>query len=807
MLSSGKNKGEPRGVVLGIDSGEAVHPFDVFLSRSEHGFFMCEFAEPIEWREVSQDRDQQLTDAVNHLSVRQVNQAWLKQLGLSPEDLEAQSVFDWLDVGVERPVDFIGTLFDEGVLRGEVNARRGDGALINVEIDCVCLFDTVGRITGLIGLQADITARKADEKLLRILSRLFESESTMVLVTDAERHMEWANAAFWRFTGYSEAELIGKNPGEILQGDDPDLALKDRITKALDAGESFQCEILNYTKDQTPYWIDMDIQPVRDPQGTLTHFVAVQYDIDDRKRAEQQLKQSEELHRKMISNIGDVLVIIDENGINRYKSETIEKIFGWKPSEVIGKSALDNVHPDDRDGAREFLESLLQTPNATGEVECRYRTKLGEYKWIRFSGCNLLNDPDIGGILGNYHDITEYKAAEEAILEAKHRADEANQAKSQFLANMSHEIRTPMNGVLGIADLLTYTDLDEVQREYVATIINSGKRLLSIIEEILDFSKIEAGKMELAVELVDLHELIDQAAELLRHVAASKDILIEVHLDAALPKCARVDPGKLRQVLINLMSNALKFTEKGRVELEVLLKDRDGESGHVQFVVRDTGLGIADEQKQKLFQVFSQIDASNTRKHGGTGLGLAISDRLVQLMGGKIECASEPGKGSEFFFTIDVEFAEGGEPSAAGMPASFEETLAWRPRACILIVEDNPINMMVTRSMIEVLAPEMVVLQCENGKEALAMMEQRRPDLVLMDIQMPELDGLEATLAWRAHEKRENLTPLAIVGLTARALADEVDEALRSGMNECLTKPMDTGTLKKMFHQYLPPLG
>lgn len=493
------------------------------------------------------------------------------------------------------------------------------------------------------------------------------------------------------------------------------------------------------------------------------------------------------LHRKMVANIGDVIVIIDREGINRYKSETIEKLFGWKPSEAVGRPAIENVHPDDQADAYTFLSDLAKRPNATAETECRYRTKQGTYRWIHFTATNLLNDPDIRGVLGNYHDITEHKRAdearetftsvieqsediivvkdldlrviatnsafahasghaspreligktdaeifgvsaadepirgymdderkaqelppgaciireepvhaasgkimtvltkkypifdsngkliatgnisvditerkkaEEALLEAKNQADAANQAKSQFLANMSHEIRTPMNGVLGMADLLRCTQLDHMQQKYLDTIITSGKHLLDLIDEILDYSRIEGNRIELAPEQTDLSKLIHQVMALFHPMAAKKHLSLNAIIEPSVPDIATIDPGRVRQVLINLLNNAVKFTDQGEVELTVQSASREGQN-RINFSVRDTGIGIPDDKHDRLFKVFSQVDSSNTRKHGGTGLGLAIADRLVQVMGGKIDYVSTPGKGSTFSFSIPADVNTG----------------------------------------------------------------------------------------------------------------------------------------------------
>jgi len=683
----------------------------------------------------------------------------------------------------------------------------------------------------------------------------------------------------------------------------------------------------------------------------------------ERNRVEAALQRSEALHYKMISNIGDVIAIIDENGINRYKSDNIETFFGWKPEEVVGHSALANVCPDDLDAAQAFIVDLLKTPNATGETEVRYRCKDGSYKWISFTGCNLRHDPDIHGILGNYCDISERKRAEAELLETNRelenataranamavQAEQASIAKSEFLANMSHEIRTPMNGVIGMTGLLLDTELSENQRRYAEIVKSSGESLLGLLNDILDFSKIEAGKLDLETLDFDLGYLLEDFAATLALRAHDKGLELVCDADPEVPTLLRGDPGRLRQILANLAGNALKFTDNGEVAIRVsnVINAENAAASFclLRFSIRDTGIGIAADKIGMLFQQFTQVDASTTRQYGGTGLGLAISKQLAQMMGGEVGVESAPGKGSEFWFTARFEMqpdaarleqpapadlrgvrvlivddnatnrevlmsrlsfwgmcpeqassgplgvqalyqaASDGDPfrlaiidmqmpgmdgetvgrvvkadakiaatrlvmlTSLGMrgdarrlqeigfaafatkPVRHEELKgvlcqalssgadgAPRPiatrhtarealpnfahrKACVLLVEDNSVNQLVTTAMLNKLG--LVTAVAANGQDGLRQLQEKTFDLVLMDINMPGIDGYETTRRLRAGAAGDNNRQVPVIALTANAIKGDREKCLDAGMNDYLSKPLTHETLAAKVMPYL----
>ncbi len=398
-------------------------------------------------------------------------------------------------------------------------------------------------------------------------------------------------------------------------------------------------------------------------------------------------------------------------------------------------------------------------------------------------------------ILSINRDVTERRKAEGLRL-AKEAAERADMAKGQFLANMSHEIRTPMAGVLGLTDLLLKTYLSAQQRDYARLIQSSATSLLRLIDDILDFSKIEAGRMVIEKVPFPLVETLREIVELLRFSAHGRGNDLTLTIGEGVPDWAWGDPGRVRQVLTNLLGNAVKFTEGGTISVEV----RREEDGRLRLVVRDTGTGIPSEAQDRLFGLFSQADGSTSRRFGGTGLGLAISRRIVEQMGGEIGFTSEPGEGSTFWFVLPLDPAA---PPAASETAGKQGSGPRRPggrRRRILVAEDNVINQLVIVQQLSVLGYE--VLAVNNGREALEALEKSFYDLVLMDCQMPELDGYETTRRIRTEGLKEKRR-VPIVALTAHAMKEDLDRCLAVGMNDTITKPFTEEILRRKLEQWL----
>ncbi len=393
-------------------------------------------------------------------------------------------------------------------------------------------------------------------------------------------------------------------------------------------------------------------------------------------------------------------------------------------------------------------------------------------------------------------DEIEYvKRMEKELKQAKDKAEEMSQAKGEFLANMSHEIRTPMNGVIGTLQLLADTDLGTTQQEYVDTAHKSAHSLLTILNDILDLSKIEAGKLNIERIPLDLREIISELITLHTMTAEEKCIQIYAEIDDQLPNAVTGDPTRIRQILANLISNALKFTEKGHVLLKADVVSADDEQAVIRFEVEDTGVGIEEEVKDKLFNEFTQADGSTTRKYGGTGLGLAIVKQLVEMMHGEFGVDSAPGEGSTFWFILPL--AISAEQSLQQLHEQ-EAELPGKLSGHVLLVEDNPINQMVAQKMLEKIGIESTL--AGDGQQALNMLEQETYDAVLMDCQMPVMDGFEA--AQRIREQ-DALNKLPVIAMTANVMEGDREKCIAAGMNDYIGKPVVEADLKKTLARWL----
>lgn len=526
-------------------------------------------------------------------------------------------------------------------------------------------------------------------------------------------------------------------------------------------------------------------------------------------KAEEALKESERRYRELADLLPQTVYELDTEGNITFVNSFGLEIFGYTQADLTkGLHFLKAVDPEDR-------ERIMENFRRSFKQSFKPGLYAAEYKMQRKDGSTfpaivypapVVRDGKVAGQRGIIIDISERKQSEEALRLAKEAAEEAALSKAEFLANMSHEIRTPMNAVIGLTDILQNSNLSPEQRECIEIIKNSGDALMAIINDILDFSKIEAGRMGLETRAFDLKSFVRDTVELIAASAVKKGLSLESKVEDSVPNAIIGDPVRLRQILINLLGNAVKFTEKGGVVLFLDAVPWEDGRCELHFAVRDTGIGIPLDRISRLFQSFSQVDMSTTRKYGGTGLGLAISRRLVETMEGRIWVESEVGKGSTFHFTIPIIVPSVYLPKANAVPSKSltdTQTDTRTDTRCdsqrsehdalrILLAEDNEVNKKVIMRMLKKLGYRADM--ATNGIEVLTALERQHYDVVLMDIQMPEMDGLEA--ASQIRKRLQAAEQPWIIALTAYALEGDRERCLGAGMDGYISKPVRMENLK-----------
>lgn len=639
--------------------------------------------------------------------------------------------------------------------------------------------------------------RASEQRYRTVIDNLKE----VIFQTDAIGNWIFLNRAWAEITGFPVEESLGKCFLDYVHPDDR--ALNQERFAPLIEGKKDYCrhEIRYLNRNGGFCWIEVFARLTRDGAGNVTGTAGTLNDVTERRRAEERF-------RVLFEHSSDAHLLFDESGIIDCNNAALAMV-GCDKAQMLGLHPA-MLSPERQPDGRLSMEKRLEMD--------RIATERGYHRfdWThrRLDGTDIpvevtLTPVRLDGkraLLVVWHDLTERKKAETALQKAKEAAEAASQAKSDFLAVMSHEIRTPMNGVIGMTGLLLNTPLAEDQRRYAETVRNSGQALLTIINDILDYSKIEAGRLAIEPISFNLKTAMEEIAKLLAPKAAQKKLDFALQFAPNLPSRFIGDPGRIRQIVMNLTDNAIKFTKVGKTVIHIDSVASNGCEERLAFRISDTGIGIPKEIQSRLFVKFTQADGSTTRKFGGTGLGLAICKRLAELMRGTIKLESEPGVGSTFTFEIPLPVDRSAVFEPEIKPATSIEPSdkplfggAFRPR--VLLAEDNTTNQALAVALLQKLG--CVVDVAANGAEAVELTDKLPFDLIFMDCQMPEMDGYQATAELRRREKPNVRVP--VIAITANAMQGDRDQCLASGMDDYISKPISPEILREKVQRWVAP--
>lgn len=680
---------------------------------------------------------------------------------------------------------------------------RADGSVFVGRVDGVLLVDD-DQPWAILTVVTDLTERLATAQKLAHgearLQALVDNLSDAVLVVDADGIVTFASPSAAPLAGRTIDALVGSSPFDLVHPDDVALVLQSFLETASRPGAAPPLRFRLVRADGSLRLVEaVAVNLLDDP--AVAGVVVTLRDRTDHENVETALEVSENRFRRMLENISDTVSLIAADGSVIATTGNVRETLGFPTEFWSARNGFELLVDEDRPLVRRMLEQLLATPGATVEAEFRVRDADGEPIDVEGSAVNLLDDPSVGAIVLTTRNITPRKQIERELAAARDHAVRELGIRNEFIASVSHELRTPIHGILGLSELLSTAEVDRDAAALARAIGRATASLQVVLDDLLDFAKIEAGRLELALESVALRELVEEVATLYRTQAESKGLTLRVEVEDRVPDRLQSDGFRLRQVLSNLVTNAVKFTRRGEVVVRLSLDGGPGSATDTLCLeVADDGIGIAPAVLDRIFEPFSQAYATTAREFGGTGLGLVIARRITELLGGRLTVRSEEGVGSTFRVYLPIGEAPGSPVSP--LASTVAPSGAVPPGARVLVVDDNPVNQLLIRHQLERLGLEPEVVG--SGREALERFRVRRPDLVLMDCQMPELDGFSTTGLLRQHERDHGGVRAPVVALTANALPGERARCLEAGMDDYLAKPVGLADLRAAVDRWIP---
>jgi PAS domain S-box-containing protein len=758
---------------------------------------------------------EQASDAIliNDISgnLLEVNESACIMLGYVKEELCAKNITDLYSKAelIKRPIMYKELFSGEQTLL-ERNMLHKNGSFIAVEITAKMIAD--GRIVAIV---RDVSERKKrDEefkKMRKKMEAILDAIPDLLFEVDLKGNIFNYHSRRDDLLAYPATVFLGKNFREILPYEASIIciaAIKEASQKGFSAGKQYTLQL-----ESELHWFELSVAPMKESEYHETHYICLCRDITTAKNSDQALFKSQERYRGLLNNLDAGILVHGSDTAIILSNPKAAELLGLDDDEILGKKATDSVWNFlfEDNSIMTFESFPVSQIIATKKPLKNFvmginHTKTKVIMWILVNGYPDLDSlGNVNEIVVSFLDITEQKVLDMELIKAKQLAETANKAKTDFLANMSHEIRTPLNGIIGFTHLLMKSNLKKNQAEYMTTVNESATSVMEIVNDVLDFSKIESGKLELNIEQVNLHKLANQVINLFTYQATDKKIALILNIEKAVPQYILADSVRLKQILVNLLSNAIKFTNFGEIHFDISkINSSETKLSTIKFSVKDTGVGIKTINNEKIFNSFVQEDNSTNRKFGGTGLGLAITNQLLALMDSKVQLISKYGEGSDFFFIAKFKKAESKKSEEF-----FEEKIILEGtkkllkainNKKVLIVEDNKINMLLAKTLVKRAITDCIILEAKDGNEAVELFTKHQPDLILMDIQMPNKNGYEATGEIRKMEGSENVP---IIAITAGIMLGDKEKCIKAGMNDYLPKPIIQADLEELLNKWM----